>query len=379
MRAAGLIAVMLFAGCSSAPSPPTPDPNAFEVDAKGAPAVVDQTLTLDGLGEPIGAILSLARCGDLLMFGDQMAQVRRMELSSGLTLPSIARDTSNMSMAADCEARLLYLLGDPWPKAARGQRQVQAINIDSGAAGRNIRINKLMMLPDPNATIAGSELVVGGTWMPFSNGEYQHPPIESYYSDKRFGVRVSLDSGEATPWLTPFELPCRGQCGFSTLARLGRPEPAEWLATQASSKEIAFYDAAGLVRKRFDISSPLFLDDGSVLRKPGGEPDMRWKSRNSAVKSADQFGEIVATVHQRPRLPAGYVFGQDVDFDYWMNLHAMDGRRLVSDIKLPGMPIGRDETHIYVPDYGPDGSQSSPDKLKILRIPVKAGTEGFRR
>jgi len=42
------------------------------------------------------------------------------------------------------------------------------------------------------------------------------------------------------------------------------------------------------------------------------------------------------------------------------------------------MPVGRDATHIYVTDYGRDGRHSAPDTLKIVRIPVIAGTEGFR-
>jgi hypothetical protein len=131
------------------------------------------------------------------------------------------------------------------------------------------------------------------------------------------------------------------------------------------------------VRRRFDVTSPLFADDGSVLRTLGGEPAVRWTARNSLVKSAGQFGDAVATVHYRTRLPADYVFGQSTESDYWMNLHSLNRHKLVSDIKLPGMPIGRDDTHVYVTDYGPDGRHSAPGRLKILRIPVRAGTEGF--
>jgi len=60
-------------------------------------------------------------------------------------------------------------------------------------------------------------------------------------------------------------------------------------------------------------------DDGSVLKTLGGEPDVRWSGRNFLLKSADQMGEVVATVHYRTRLPADYVFGQSTEFDYWMN------------------------------------------------------------
>jgi len=378
VRICGLVAVGLFAGCSAAPRSAPLDPNAFEVDAKGAPAVVEQTLTIDGLSEPIGFVSAVARCGDLLLFADSNGLVRRLQLSTGQTLASIARDAANMAMGVDCPSRSIYLFGPAGGRPQRGRLQVIALDLDTGAQRRAYPL-ELMMLPDWNATVADGALVVGGTWMPMpTDGKYQHPPAAAFYSDKKLGFRMTLDSGVATPWLPPFDLSCRAHCPFSTLSRLVGQGPLAWLATQASSKQIALYDTGGVVHRRFDITSPLFADDGSVLGTLGGEPDVRWSARNSLLKSADQVGEVVATVHYRTRLPADYMFGQSTEFDYWMNLHGLDGRKLVSDIKLPGMPIGRDDTHVYVTDYGPDGRHSAPDKLKVLRIPVKAGTEGFQ-
>jgi len=378
MRIRGLAALVLAAGCS-APSPPSaPVPNAFEVDAKGAPAVVDRTLTLDGLGQPIGAVLSMARCGDMLMFSDSMGQVRRMELSSGRTLPSIAPDASNEAMAVDCEARLLYVLGDPPIKAPRNQRQLQGFNIDSGVARPSVPID-LMMLPHRNAVVLAGDFIVGGTWRPIPlGGQYQPPSPASFFSDKKLGLKVSLASGESEPLLPPYEASCRANCAYTSLAPVAGHGTLTWVATQASSKQIAFYDAAGTVQRRFDVTSPLFADTGEVLRKLDSEADVRWSSRNSLVRSASQFGKVIATVHFRSRLPEGWTHGQSVEFDYWMNLHDLDGRKLVSDIRLPGMPIGHDDTHLYVTDYGANGRHSAPDRLKILRIPVKSGTEGFQ-
>lgn len=376
MRAPGLVMALLLAGCSPAPPPTPPDPNAFEVDAKGAPAVVEQTLTLDGLGEPIGYVSAVARCGDLLLFADSSGQVRRLKFVTGETLPSIARDAANMALAVDCPTRTVYVFGPSGRRLQRGTLQVQAIDVETGELRRTYPLEQ-MILPDSSATVADGALVIGGTWMPMPDSKYQHPPLSAFYSDKKLGLRLALDSGVVTPWLKPYDASCRAHCAFSTLSRVVGQGPVTWLATQASSKEIAFYGAGGEVR-RFDITSPLYVDDGSVPRTLGGEADVRWSARNSLVRSADQVGEVVATVHYRTRLPADYVFGQSTEFDYWMNLHDLEGRRLVSDIKLPGMPIGRDDTHLYVTDYGPDGRHSAPDRLKILRIPVKTGTEGFR-
>jgi hypothetical protein len=379
MRVAWLVAVILVAGCSSAPPPPPPDPNSFEVDAKGAPAVVERTLTLDGLGEPIGFVSAVSRCGDVLFFADHNGQVRRLNVATGETLPSLARDTANMAMGVDCSNRSIYLFGPAGRRMQRGMLQVQAFDLERGTLRRSYPL-KLMLLPDFNATVAEGTLVIGGTWMPMpTDGKYQHPAAAAFYSDKKLGLGLSLDSGAAAPLLAPYEPACRGHCGFATLSPVVGQGTLAWLATQASSKEVAIYDGAGVVQRRFDVTSPAFADDGSVLRAPGGEPDVRWSARNSLLKSADQFGDVIATVHYLVRLPVSYVFGQSVEFDYWMNLHGVDGRRLVSDIKLPGMPIGHDATHLYVTDYGPDGRQSAPDKLKILRISVKTGTDGFRR
>lgn len=377
MRILALIPMLLLAGCSAG-SPLPIDPDAFEVDAGGAPAVVDQTLTLDGLGQPIAYVSAVARCGDLLLFADSSGQVRRLNVTTGTTLPSIARDAASMSMGVDCASRTIYLFGPSGRRLRRGQLQVQSFDIDTGVLRRAYPL-ELMLMPEANATVADGMLVIGGTWLPMPSGSgYQHPPIDKFYGDKKLGIGVALDSGLATPWLPPYDSACRAQCAFSTLSRVVGQGPLVWLATQSSSREVAFYDMAGVVGRRFDITSPLFVDDGSVLRTLGGEPDVRWSARNSLVKSSEQIGGIVATIHFRTRLPDDYVFGQSTEFDYWMNLHAMDGRKLVSDIKLPGMPIGRDGTHIYVTDYGPDGRHSAPDKLKLLRIPVKTGTEGFK-
>jgi len=372
-----LVGCVLLAGCSPATRPL--DPNAFEVDANGAPAVIDQTLTLDGRGHPFAYVSAVARCGDLLLFADSGGQVRRFDMTTGTTLPSIAHDATNMSMGVDCASRSIYLFGPSGRRPPRGKLQVQSFDIDTGVLGRAYPL-ELRLVPEANATVADGVLVIGGTWIPVPTAAgYQHPPTEAFYSDKKLGIGVALESGLVKPWLSPYDAACRASCALSTLSRVAGQGPLVWLASQSSSKEVAFYDASGEVRRRLDITSPLFIDDGSVLRTLGGEPDVRWSGRNSLVKSSHQIAGIVATIHYRTRLPGDYVFGQSTEFDYWLNLHKMDGRRLVSDIKLPGMPIGHDDTHIYVTDYGPDGRHSAPDKLKILRIPVKTGTEGFQQ
>lgn len=136
MRTLALSAVILLASCSAA-SPPLPaDPNAFEADAKGAPAVIDQTLTLHGLGQPIGFVSAVARCGDLLLFADSSGQLRRALLSTGETLPSIARDAANMAIGVDCAKQSVYLLGPARGRLSRGRLQVRTFDFADGSERR---------------------------------------------------------------------------------------------------------------------------------------------------------------------------------------------------------------------------------------------------
>jgi hypothetical protein len=56
-----------------------------------------------------------------------------------------------------------------------------------------------------------------------------------------------------------------------------------------------------------------------------------------------------------------------------MNIYAHDGTPLVSDARLPDLPIGRDDTHLYAVDYGPAGRGNSSERVRLARIPITTG------
>jgi hypothetical protein len=59
-----------------------------------------------------------------------------------------------------------------------------------------------------------------------------------------------------------------------------------------------------------------------------------------------------------------------------LNLHPLDGAALVSDLALPDRAVGRDDTHLYVVDYGDAGRQPESSRVRVLRvgpIPDSAG------
>jgi hypothetical protein len=82
------------------------------------------------------------------------------------------------------------------------------------------------------------------------------------------------------------------------------------------------------------------------------------------------FGETIATVHSHNRTH-DWKPGQQTDFDVFMNLHTLDGRGVVCDIGLPGLPVGRDDTSLYVVDYGASGRRRfGTEPVTLVRVPV---------
>ena len=94
-----------------------------------------------------------------------------------------------MALAADCDRRRVWAIS-PRPRS-RGVRAI-AFDVSSGSATREVNI-ETPCFPS-SATGSGDVLFVGGDRWVGSIDHYKMPPAESYYSDKRMGVQVSLTS-----------------------------------------------------------------------------------------------------------------------------------------------------------------------------------------
>jgi hypothetical protein len=95
-----------------------------------------------------------------------------------------------------------------------------------------------------------------------------------------------------------------------------------------------------------------------------------WNEQNSVIRGVFSFGRRIATIHTYNRT-RDWQPGRPTDFDVFMNLHAIDGTGLVSDLKLPGLPIGRDDRSLYIVDYGAGGRQPlSHEAVTLVRVPV---------
>lgn len=65
--------------------------------------------------------------------------------------------------------------------------------------------------------------------------------------------------------------------------------------------------------------------------------------------------------------------GQVMQFDVFMNLYGLNGDRLVSDIRLPGLPVGRYGEHLLVIDYGSAGRRHDATQVTLARVPLRGG------
>jgi len=72
------------------------------------------------------------------------------------------------------------------------------------------------------------------------------------------------------------------------------------------------------------------------------------------MKTLLAFAIILLTACEAAPVPVAQDpgLGTFARFNTGMNIHSIEGRRLVSDIRLPEVPTGRDDTHLYVVDYG---------------------------
>ena len=326
-------------------------------------------------GDPIGVILSIARCGDVLYAGDMNGRILRLNAATGAGLSPVNEGAMPMALIPACDQGVLYAAG---PGSREGQSVVlTTLDLALGTVRSRIRLPGEFM-----PTLGGAEvaegLMVSGLWgAPRDAGQPRGP----FYADKKIGWLID-GTGAATPAFTPFDRACRGAgaCVGATVAPFDDGGQRGWLVTQPVSDVVAVFGRDRQLVRQLSVTSPMFRDSGVDLDPmTAAEPRLRWMGDNSVVNYSGQFGpDVIGTVHSVVRFPPGWRFGEFVRPQAFLNLHGRGGRRLVADIGLPELPIGRDADGIYVVDYGENGRQGSHLEVSILRIPVKIGTEGFR-
>ena len=365
---------------------------AYEIDAQGHPAVIDEKTTIRWpLGVPSGLILATEVCDDrAYMLVTRQRLIRVADLAAGTVTGQIGRPGEGpgelrlpTGILADCARGRLYVAENPSGITVYRLPDGRYLRKHSQPAAFGLTVRSPMFLSSD-----GSRLFAGGLWA--ESGEQQmglnSRPQEEVLAGMQLGLSLSLADGAPTPLFSrPIETACIGMpehCRNVTLTRVdGASDP--WVVAQAAATSLGVYGEDGALVRTIDVRSPQFLRDGSRATRmrrdgQGMEAMVNWGLTNSTIERVYAFRDVIATLHRRHATEYGEL-GSLLQYHVFMNLHSHDGDGLVSDIRLPGLPVGRDDTHLLFIDWGAAGRRYAFDQVDLVRVPVLAGDGGFVR
>ena len=380
----GLLGAALLTACAGPRQP-------YAVDAQGRPAVVDDRITIAWpVGVPSGLIIGVETCGDraYLNFARQQV-IRVVDLTAGRVVGQIGRGGEGpgellypSGIRVDCARGRLFVGEDLSSITVYRLPDGEYVRKYSPPPTFGLSVGTPMFLsPD------GARLFAGGLWAA-SRERWQgftRRPQDEVLAGMQLGLALSLADGAAAPlFSSPIESSCIGlpeNCRNVTIARVdGASDP--WIVAQATATSLGVYADDGALVRTIDVRSPSFLRDGSQARsmsRNGGGFAARanWGLTNSTIRKVYAFGDVIATVHRHHAVE--YNQQGPLQYNVFMNLHSHDGDGLVSDIRLPGLPLGRDDTHLLFIDWGQAGRRNAFDEVDLVRVPVLAGEAGFVR
>jgi hypothetical protein len=344
----------------------------YHRDLGGATAYWDAEwrITPDKAG--MGVIVAAAVCDDEgFLLDRQMAVVHRVDLTRGEIVADLggAGPTSQglrevAGLAADCQHRTLYVVDGTG---------VAVLEMDSGRAVK--RFAKPPQFVNSIATavldLGAQALYLPGLWP--ATSDWLVKPLDRMFEGHRVGSRLDLRTGETAPMLSAVERGCWSlgpNCSFASLDAVRGSAHARWLAAHQVGTLVGVYDSQFRLVRNVDVRSPKFLDSGVRNGSQSLTEMVAWNEDNSVIRDTYAFGDSIVSVHSFNRT-RGWKPGRPIDFEVFMNVHTLEGAGVVSDIRLPDLPVGRDATSLYVVDYGPTGRRvrgSAP--ISLIRIPI---------
>jgi hypothetical protein len=313
-----------------------------------------------------GLIVGAALCGnDAFLLDRQAGRVHRVDLDQRTVTGSIGLAVGALrfvtSVAADCAAQLLYVTH---------HEGVAAFDINSGDLEANYA-KPTSFVHTLGASVldpASHTLAVPGLW-PQSDSDWLVKPVDRMFEGDKIGYRLDLRTGRASPMLAPVERGCWSLGPNCTAATLDATERGGWVAAHRVGMMVGVYDARYQLIRTIDVRSPLFAETGRRNLSQKVDTMLAWGEENSVIRQVHAFGDDIVTVHSVNRSKPGN--GSVTKFDVFMNVHAIDGERLQSDLRLPDLPVGRDDAALYVIDYGANGRRKlGRNAFSLVRIPV---------
>jgi hypothetical protein len=343
---------------------------AFRDTAGGTAAYRDAEWRLDFAPPGAGLIVGAAICGDdAFLLDRQRALVHHVDLRRRIVVDELGASTgaalrTPSGLAADCPARRLYVVDSTG---------VVAIDADSGAPRGRFRQPSGFTNSTGSAILdVGSHtLSAPGLWSP-AESMWQPTSAVPMFDGSRIGYRLDLETGAVARLVPAIDRGCWSlgpNCVYASLDRVRTPAGG-WIAAHRVSVAVGVFDPRLQLLRTIDVRSPMFLDSGTRNTSKSIVDMVAWNERNSVIRDVFSFGDTIATVHSFNRT-RGWKPGQPTEFEVFMNLHALDGRGLVSDVRLPDLPVGRDETSLYIVDYGSTGHRPlGHESITLVRMPV---------
>ena len=347
-------------------SRPLKDNAPFQQDGGGRHARDASHWRINAGASGAGLIVGAAICGDEAFLLDRQAgRVHRADLAAGRIGGSIGLTVGTLrfvtSVAADCSAQMLYVTHHDG---------VAAFDIQSGALEENYAkpASFVHALGASVLDAASQTLAVPGLW-PQSENDWLVKPMDRMYEGDRIGYRLDLRTGRVSPMLAPVERGCWSLGPNCVAATLDSIDGGGWVAAHRVGMMVGVYDARYQLVRTIDVRSPLFGETGRRNASQKIDAMLTWGEENSVIRQVHAFGNDLVTVHSINRSKPGN--GSVTRFDVFMNVHSLDGQRLQSDVRLPDLPVGRDDTSLYVIDYGANGRRKlGRDAFSLVRVPV---------
>jgi hypothetical protein len=314
----------------------------------------------------LGLIVGATFCGDDAFLLDRQAgRVHHVDLAARQLTGSIGLPIGALrfvtSVAADCAGRLLYVTH---------HEGVAVFDMNGGTLEASYR-KPPSFVHTLGASVfdaASQTLAVPGLW-PQADSDWLVKPVDRMYEGDSIGYRLDLRTGRASPMLAPVERGCWSLGPNCIAATLDAVEGRGWVAAHRVGMLVGVYDERRRLIRTIDVRSPFFRETGRRNLSQKIDTMLAWGEENSVIRQVHAFGGDIVTVHSLNRSKAGK--SSPTRFHVFMNVHSLDGARLQSDLRLPDLPVGRDDSSLYVIDYGTNGRrQLGRDAFSIVRIPV---------
>lgn len=341
-------------------------------------AAVAERITLRWpAGQPSGLLINAEVCGSEAYLANP-GHIDVVDLDRGVWTRRISRRGSGpgefievRDLAADCARDRLYVVVP-----------LTGVLVFERSSGQYLKTHPMpasfspALSRQPLLSADGGALHVAGLWPDGPRYAYANEPKERMYRDSMLMWRLDLTGGEDVRMVAPIEPGCVATGAHCSGIALDRAGPDTWVMAQGGGTRAAVLSTDGAVTRVFDVRSPRFLRDGAVVRRGDSIAEgMAWGETNSVIHGVYAWEDVVATVHSYNATTNWQDPSDVIRFNVFMNLHdARTGEGLVSDIRLPDLPVGRDGEHLLVLDYGPAGGRRhDTDRLDLVRIPIGPG------